>query len=145
MTLQAIRDGLYTTLTACGPYDAQQISTCSFDPLQATSSCAICFFPGTNSTFEQMTFGNAATDARHWSIDGAIYIKDNGDPLRLLSMAWKAHDDFFSTVKKDRSLNGTAADAFVTAMSYDPAVGVENGGAFWAIITWKLTAEEYDT
>lgn len=145
MTLQAIRDGLYTTLTACGPYDTTAVSACSFDPLEGLSACAIVFTPGTDTTIEQLTFGNqSGTDYARWSIMGSVYLKDTGDPRALLSKAWQAHDDFRATVAKDRSLNNSAANAQVVRFIFDPSAGVQAGGQYWAEIKWAIIAEEFE-
>ena len=37
MSLATIRNGLASTLTACGPWSANEISTCSLDPLESVS------------------------------------------------------------------------------------------------------------
>jgi len=143
MGLQDIRDGLARTLTACGPYVDAEISACDFGILESTSACAIVFTPGADTVFEAMTFGAAGVDAKSWSIDGAVYVKDTGDPLLFFGRVWQAHDDFFNTVKKDRSLNSTAKFGRVVSMSYNPDVGREAGGAFWGEIKFRVVAEEY--
>jgi hypothetical protein len=145
MSLQAIRNGLAATLTACGPYAAAEISTCAFDVLESSAACAVTFFAGKNTSLEEMTFGRGATDIRHWSIEGSVWIKDTGNVENLLAATWQAHDDLYGTLKKDRTLNGAARNAHVTGMSYDPETAYDAAGAIWQRIFWTLTADEYDS
>ena len=144
MSLEAIRNGLFTHLTTCGPFAANEISTCSFDPLEHVSGSAIVFLPGRDSRIEPDRLGsfNARNYHRYWKITGALYIKDTGDPQRLLSLVWQGHDDLFSTISKDDSLNGSACGAALTRLSFDPNVAVEMGGAVWAPVEWDVIAEE---
>ncbi len=144
MTLQAIRNGLYQTLTACGPYASTEVSTCAFDVLETTSACAIVFTPGTDTTFEPLTFGAASKDIRVWSIHGGVYVKDTGDPKLFFSRVWQAHDDLFATLKKDRTLNGAAQRGMLRSLAFNPNLGVEAAGAYWGVIDFQITAEEYD-
>lgn len=144
MSLQNIRNGLYQILTTCGPYAVSEVSTCAFDVLETTSACAIVFTPGGDTTFEPLTMGAGATDVRIWSIRGGVYVKDTGDPKLFYDRCWKAHDDLFSTVKKDRTLNGTAQRGMIRSMAFNPTLGVEAAGAYWGVIDFQLTAEEYD-
>ncbi len=144
MSLQAIRNGIFTTLTACGPYAANEISTCAFDVLESSSACAVTFFAGKNTTFEEMTFGKSATDIRHWSIEGSVWVKSTGNVENILAATWQAHDDLFNTLKKDRTMNGAARNAHVTSMSYDPETAYDAGGQVWQRIFWTLIADEYD-
>ena len=146
MTLQAIRNGLFGQLTACGPYAASEISTCSYGVLETAATCALVYLPGSDTSFEELAgTQTSGLDVMHWSIGGSVYIRDSGDPARLLSKAWQAHDDLWSTVKKDRSLGGTADNARLVSMAFDPKIGVEAGGAFWAEVRWKLRADELDS
>lgn len=146
MTLQAIRNAIFGQLTTCGPYAASEISTCSFDVLETTATCALVYMPGNDSNFEELA-GTATTglDEKHWSIAGGVYIRDSGDPKRVLSLAWQAHDDLWSTIRKDRSLGGVVSNARLEGMAFDPQVGVEGGGAFWAEVRWRLRADELDS
>ena len=143
MSIQNIRNGLYTTLTACGPWAASEISTCSFGVLETVNACAIVYLPGPTSTFDQLTFGrNNLNDQAAWGISGAVYIKHTGDDEQLLSRCWQAHDDIYATIKKDRTLNSAADNARVMQITFDKDVSIEAAGAMWAIIDFQIVADE---
>ena len=146
MSLQAIRNALYRQLTTCGPYAASEMSTCSYGVLETAATCALTFFPGNDSSFEEMA-GTATkgVDFKHWSIQGGIYIRDSGDYQRLLSLCWQAHDDLWDTIQKDRSLGGVVDNARLTSMAFDPKIGLQAGGAYWAEVRWRLRADELDS
>jgi len=141
VSLQNIRDGLYTTLYTWGPFAASEISTCAYDVLETANTCAIVFLPG-ETTFEPLTYGASATDQQTWGIDGEIYIKDTGDPKMLSARVWQAHDDFYDTVRKDRSLDGTAQFGRLTRMAFSPFL-FEAGGQGWARIEWTVEVLTY--
>ena len=80
---------------------------------------------------------------RFWDIAGRLYIKDTGDPKRLLSLVWQAHDDLYNTLSKDDTLAGAACAAQVTRFGYDMDTFAEHGGALWAVVEFGVTAEEF--
>jgi len=146
MTLQAIRNALYNQLVTCGPYAASEVSTCSFGVLETTATCALVFMPGTDSAFEEIAgTATAGLDYKHWSIGGSVYIRDSGDHQKLLNLVWQAHDDLWNTVQKDRSLGRSVDNARLVSMGFDPRLGLEAGGAYWAEVRWKLRADELDS
>lgn len=142
-TLQQIRDALREHLIAAGPYSRQEVSACSFDVLEGTSACAIVFLPGGNTTREELTFGSiGGQDQWTWSIAGSIYIKDTGDPARLLARVWQAHDDFKETLATARTLGDVVQNCNVTRLAFDPRAYIEAGGAEWAEVKWELRIED---
>lgn len=144
MSLQSIRNALFNHFATCGPYAVSEMSTCSFGVLETAATCALTFFPGTDSNFSELSGTELiGLDEKDWAIAGSVYIRDSGDAERLLSLAWQAHDDLFNTLSKDRSLAGAANNARLVRLSFDPRVGVNAGGAFWAEVRWTLRATEY--
>ena len=144
MSLADIREGLYYTLQVWGPWLASEISTCDFGILETATACAIVFMPSTDSSFEETGFGTSdSSDTNVWSIKGGLYIKDTGDPRALLNKVWLGPDDLRNTFRKDRRLNGTADNAVLMSMSFDPTIALEAGGALWAQVLWKIQAIEY--
>jgi len=141
MSLQDIREGLYTTLHTWGPFAASEMSACGYDVLETANACAIVFAPG-DSTFEPLTYGASAIDARAWGIDGEIYIKDTGNPCALLGKVWQVHDDLYDTLARDRFLSGTAQYARLTRMAFSPVL-FEAGGQGWARVEWTVIADEF--
>ena len=144
MSLQVIRNGTARTFSSCGPWLDAEISTCSFDPLEFTSSCAIVFLPGTDSRIEADRLARGPRNYhRYWKVAGTLYIKDTGDPKRLLSLVWQGHDDLFNTISKDDSLNGSACAAQLTRLSYNKNTFVSMHGHDWAVVDWDIVAEEF--
>ena len=144
MSLAAIRNGLFTTLTTCGPWDDTEVSTCDFGILESTSACAIVFMPG-NSTIEPNHVNNAPARGylRHWGIGGIGYLKDTGDPELVLARVWQFYDDLYNTVRKDDTLNGAAFSSMLTDITFDLTTGgVEVGGQFFMAVPWRIEAEE---
>ena len=113
--------------------------------LESVSGCAIVFLPGRDSRIEPHDLGsfNKRDYWRAWAISGTLYIKDVGDPQRLLSRAWQAHDDLYNTISKDDSLASTACAARLARLSFDKNVFVEMGGHLWAPVEWEVIADEF--
>ena len=141
--LQDIRDGLVYTLVTFGPYTAGEVSTCDFGIAETVSGCAVVLFPGAGTEFEPLTFGASGVDQATWSIEGAILVKETGDTPAFLARCWQAHDDFRDKLRKDRSLNDTAQFAHVAALSFNPELGREIGGAFFGEIRFRVRAWQY--
>jgi len=141
MSLQDIREGLYTTLHTWGPFAASEMSACGYDVLETANVCAIVFAPG-ESTFQPLTFGASAIDSGAWGIDGEIYIKDTGAPMALLGRVWQAHDDLRDTLERDRRLSNTVQYARLSRMAFSPVL-FEAGGQGWARVEWTIIAEEF--
>lgn len=144
MSLTAIRNGVYATLTACGPWSACNVSACCYDVLEATSGCAIVYLPG-DSQIEPLALGRnpARSYLRRWQIVGTLYVKDTGDPKRTLGNVWQAVDDLYNTFAKDDTLQGSAQSSYVTRITHAPGLFVEAGGALWAPVRWTVEAQEF--
>jgi hypothetical protein len=149
MSLASIRNGLYATLTACGPYAASEISTCGFGVLDVASVCAITYFPDQTSTIDPATFsvgmigaGGVSQHHRLWNIGGTVWIKADGDPAQVLAHLWQAHDDIYNTLIKDESLGGTALIATLRSLRTQFGVFWKVGGHTWKTVDWVLIAEE---
>ena len=145
MSLQAIRNGLVTTLAACGPWAASEISTCSFDVLEHASACAVVILPGPTSEIDPDRLGSAnrRNYLRRWNMTGTLYIRDTGDPVAVLSRTWQGHDDLFNTISKDDSLNGSACAARLLRINGMPGQFVEAGGHLWKPVEFIVEAEEF--
>ena len=145
MSIQAIRNGLFATLTACGPYAAAEISACSFDVLEATAACAITYFPNGISEIEPDRQGtyNSRNYYRTWRIGGTLWLRDTGDPQALLGRIWQGYDDLFNTLSKDDSLNGSACAARLASISTERDRFWEAGGHLWKPVEWTVIAEEF--
>ena len=145
MSLQAIRTGLMQTLTACGPWSTTEVSSCSFDPLEHVSACAIIIQPGPTSEIDPDRLGSAnrRNYLRRWNLTGTLYIRDTGDPVAVLSRTWQGHDDLFDTISKDDSLNGSACAARLLRINGMPGQFVEAGGHLWKPVEFIIEAEEF--
>jgi len=143
MSLASIRNGLVTTLTACGPWIAAEISTCDFGILDHVSGCAIVLLPG-ESPIEPLSFGGTPARGwrRLWGIKGEMYIKDTGNSASLLSSVWSGHDDLYNTLAKDDSFNDSCQMAALTRLSF-AGVGPDVAGQDWAVVRFEITAEEF--
>ncbi len=137
-----IRAGLYSVLTACGPYSAGEVSTCDFGILSGVSGCAIIYMPG-STRINPQAFGRnpARNDDRLWGIEGEIYVKDTGDPTGFIARCWQAPDDFFTTLNKDGTLAGAADDARITQMDY-VGEGRDTAGQLFGVIRFTIVAEK---
>jgi hypothetical protein len=146
MSITAIRNALFTHLTACGPWAAREISTCSFDVIESTNgACAITFFPEGPTQIEPLTYGrsNVVEDKVQWRIGGTLWLRDEGDPTRVLSRIWQGYDDLLTTLRKDNSLGGTAQAAFLVQISQRTMEFKSIGGHVWKPIDWVLLATEF--
>lgn len=144
MSLATIRNGVYGVLTACGPWQAAEVSACCYDVLEATSACAIVYLPG-ESQIEPLAAGRnpARTYLRRWQIAGVLYVKDTGDPKRTLGNVWQGVDDLYTTFAKDDTLQGSSQGAHVTRITHAAGAFVEAGGALWAQVRWTVEAQEF--
>ena len=146
MSLAAIRAGLYTTFTACGPYLGSEVSTCDFGGLESTGagSC-LTFFPDGNSPLEPISFGtcNVFNYKREWHIGGTVWLRDGGTPTKILNEIWLAYDDLFNTIKKDASLNNSCQGAYLAQIANQFGNFVKMGGQVWKPINFTVIAFEF--
>ena len=146
MSLATIRNGLFATLTACGPYAATEISTCSFDVLEHAAASCLTFFPDGTSLFEPETMGNPRMVHKTWLIGGKLYIQDTGDPTAVLSRIWQGYDDLQSTLAKDETFQGALGNngaGYLRSISNNFGRFIEAGGHLWKEIDWVVAAEEF--
>ena len=146
MSIASIRGGLYTHITTCGPWAANQVSTCSFDNLESTNgACAITFFPEGTTTIEPLTMGrsNVVEDKVDWRIGGTLWIRDTGDPTDVLNRIWLGYDDLLTTLRKDNSLGGTAQAAFLVSITQRTVDFRTAGGHLWKPVDWVVVAQEF--
>ena len=147
MSLATIRTGLYTTLTACGPYGQAEVSSCDFGILESISGCAVVFHPSGESELEPLTF--KATDGKvttliKWPISGEVYLRFGGDSQALLSRAWSALDDIRITLAKDVTLANSACFAYLKSIRYDIAEGYDLGGVEFGVVHFMIEAQDID-
>ena len=148
MSIVTVRNGLFATLVACGPYSATEISTCSFDVLESVAASALTFFPDGTSTFDPDTYGSRNTRHVHknWMIGGTLWIRDTGDPSAVLSRIWAGYDDLQTTLAKDESLGGAVGDngvAYLKSINNQLDRFRSAGGHVWKTVEWVLVAEEF--
>lgn len=145
MSLALIRAGLYTTLTACGPWSGSEVSTCDFGGLERMSGCCITLLPDGQSQITPDSFGtlNSRNYLRAWRIGGKLWIRDDGDPLSTLNRLWLAYDDLYNTLSKDDSLNGTAKAAHVEVIANQFGQFFKMGGQTWKPVDFVVVAEEF--
>ena len=144
MSLAAIRNGLFRTLTACGPFDENEISTCDFGILESTSGCGLMFLPGTTAiTPNRNNNAPARGYLRAWGINGEAFLKDTGDPELVMSRVWQVHDDLYNTISKDDTLNGAAFSSALTGFSFDiNTSGRDVNGQLFFVVGFGVLAEE---
>ena len=147
MSIASIRAGLYTLLSASGPYAASNISACSYDVIEATNAgCAIVFQPVGVSVIEPLAMGdyNSRAYQRNWRIGGTLYIRDTGDPTHILGRIWQGYDDLYNTISKDDSLNGTCQEAHLESITNRGVnVFVDMGGQLWKPVEFSVLATEF--
>ena len=141
MSLAAIRNGLYTHLTTCGPFGRTEISTCDFGILDGLSGSGILFLPGATAIIQE-TYGNQFV--RKWGINGQGFVKDTGDSVGTLSRIWQFHDDLYNTLIKDQSLGSASAQAaYLTGINFNVNNTVHYGGPIFFIVDWTMIVEEF--
>lgn len=146
MGIQTIRNGLYSLLTASGPYSAQNVSTCSFDVLESTNGgCALVFLPEGTSTIEPLANGGRNTRAylRKWRISGTLYIRDTGDQSALWGKVWQGYDDLYNTISKDDTLQSSACAAHISSITHRANEFVQPGGQLWKPMVFTVEAWEF--
>lgn len=142
MTLQAIRNGLYASMTASF-FSTAEVSTCDFGIMEKASASCVMLMPGVNSYIEPLTDGTTRMKRIYWDILGRGYIKFKGNPKDMLARAWQIHDDIYALVNADDTLGGMADAAMVKSFSFNPDVAVDMGGVSWGVVTFRITAEEF--
>lgn len=142
MGLVAIRNGLVATFTACGPFAANEISTCDFGIMESVSGSCIILSPKRVRP-EAMRAGTPPSRGykRTWTISGTLYIKWS-DPTRMLSQAWQGMDDIYNTISKDDTLQSSACAAQVSDISFDKRFTVRKDGNEYLPIEFEIEAEE---
>ena len=144
-TLATLKAGLYNTFTACGPYDAAQISTCDYGVIERSTGCAL-FFKPEEGSFEPITFGNTNNVSTKYGtirFEGECYIQFTGDVPVFLGSVWTAIDDLRTTIGKDDTLQSTACMAHLSEFEYRPDEGYEMGGKDWGVVHFKVTIQDF--
>lgn len=142
--IQGIQVGIYELLTASGPYHAGQVSSCSFDVLESTSTCAITYFLGRGSEFAPQSYdrgGQVANYAAQIMVEGTLWIKDTGQAEAVLGRTWKAPDDIIQTFAKDTTLGGRVSNCFIVAVDADVSQWTEAGQQLWMGIGWRARVD----
>jgi hypothetical protein len=145
MSLATVRAGLYTTLTACGPWSGCEVSTCDFGGLESNSGCCITFLPDGQSEIIPLSDGtfNSRHYTRAWRIGGTLWIRDNGTATVVLNKLWQSYDDLYNTLSKDDSLNGAAAESHVAIIANKFGQFVRIGGQQWKPVNFVVIAQEF--
>lgn len=139
--VQGIRVGIFELLTASGPYAARQVSSCSFDVLESSNTCAITYFLGRGTELAPQSYdqgGKVANYAGQIAVEGVLWIKDTGDAAALLSRTWKVPDDLIQTFAKDTTLGGRVSNCFLTGMDLDVSQDITAGDQVWQGFNWRL-------
>lgn len=142
--IATLRNGMFSTLTACGPYKAAQISTCDYGVVERSSGCAL-IFTFDEADFEPITYGanNQPTKFGVIRFNGECYLQFTGDGQAFLGKVWTAIDDIRNTFHKDDSLQGSACMAWASRFKYNPDEGYEMGGKDWGVVRFVLTIHDF--
>ncbi len=145
MSLAAIRAGLYTTLTACGPWAGSEVSTCDFGGRESNSGCCITLLPDGQSPIDPNSMGtfNKRNYTRAWRIGGKLWIRDTGTATVVLDKLWKSYDDIYNTLAKDDSLNGSAEESHVAVIANQFSQFFSMGGQKWKPVDFVVIAFEF--
>lgn len=139
-----IRQGIYNTLTACGPYGSNQVSSCDYGILQQNSGCAVIFHPLEEES-DVITYrgaGLTVTEEITMQIGVEVYIPFAGNSPQFNSLVWQARDDLKTTIRKDTSLQGSACFAWANKFSYDINEGYEMGHKDWGVVHAVITVKD---
>lgn len=140
MSLATIRSGLYTHLTASGPFLSTEVSSCSFDVLESSTACAITFFPEGTSEFERLTFDG--DERRRWRIGGTLWIRDLNQPENMLSRIWLAHDDLYTTFNKTTDLGDRQLNVKLATVSHRIDSFRDIGGHLYKPVDFVVLVDE---
>ena len=146
MSLVSVRNGLVTTLAACGPYLAKEISTCDFGIIAVSAGSAIIITPTGDSNIELATMGGNAVALNEypvWEITGEVYVAYRGDSPTFLSKIWSGIDDIRTTVGKDVTLAGQASFARITKFHFNINEAYDISGIDYGVFRFQLEAYDY--
>lgn len=146
MTIATARTGLYSTLTTCGPWTPQEVSSCDFGILEQSTGCAIVFTPTGESSIEPLTMSGTnvgITDYAFWNITGELYIRFTGATPPFLSKVWQGIDDIHATIKKDRTLQGNVQHARVKGFTYNINEGFDIGGEDFGVVRFTVEVQDF--
>lgn len=142
--VQGIQVGIFELLTASGPYYPRQVSSCSFDVLESSNTCAITYFLGRGSEFAPQSYdrgGQVANYAGQIMVEGTLWIKDTGQAEAVLGRTWRVPDDLIQTFAKDTTLGGRVSNCFLTAIDADVSQWTEAGQQLWMGIVWRVRVD----
>jgi len=141
VSIQSVRDGLITVLTAASAFDASQVSGCDYGILETSDSCAIMVMP-VGIASEPITFGAPRQRLVTWEIEIQAYVKDIGDTITVLSNVWTIADEVRGALDSDDTLDGSCKKSKITGAAQPKGSGggpemLDAGGATW--IPWYFT------
>lgn len=145
MSLATVRAGLYTHLTASGPWAAREVSSCSFDVLEAAAASAITFFPEGTTEIGSETFGTPGAiglNMRTWRIGGTLWIRDLNQPQDMLNRIWLAYDDLYTTFHKTDDLGDRQLNVGLISISHRIDNFRDIGGHLFKPVDWVVLAQE---
>ena len=145
MSITAIKTGLYTHLTTCGPWGTQEVSTCDFGIIEQASGCAIVLHPTGEHTIEPLTFrgtGKSTGKSIHWAFEGGLYIRFTGDPRTFLSRVYTGIDNIQTTLDKDDTLGVSTSQVSLTNIRYNVNEGYRMGDQDFGVVHFTLDCYE---
>ena len=149
MSLTTVRNAVYQLLTTCGPFGAQEVSTCDFGILSGVSGCAIIFHPDGDSLVEQLTFagnGRSGAQAITWNFRGNLFLRFNGNSPCMLGQIYQGVDDIQQTfAKSEKGVSTTASMLRLTGFNYNIDQGFEMDGVEFGLVTFLFQEEEIDS
>ena len=142
MSASTIIDATITMLQATSAFGSTGAGK-DYGILESTSgSCCIVQFKSLNNM--EQTFGNSLSQT-NWTFALSAYSKDLGDPRETLTRVTRITDIIMSTIRGDRTLQGTVQQ--VTAIRGErelpPGGAVANSGGTWLEVPFEIDCYEW--
>lgn len=142
--IATLRNGIYASLTTCGPYSSTQVSSCDYRAIEQSSGCAIIFhYEGED--IDPITFNGAdgtPTELINSTFGGECYIQFTGDTKKFLGDVYQARDDLKATFAKTYSLLGSACFAWVSRFKFNIDEGYNLGGRDWGLLEFTISVRD---
>lgn len=142
MSGSAIADALVTMLGAASAFGSEAVSKDDYACLERASGSAVMVQPEGFSNIV-LTFGAPTKKHVTWQIGLEVYVKDTGDPAKVLNRLWSVQDVIKGVIDSDDTALGTAKKVVLDRGTRPRDTYTEAGGATWLPYYMTILAEEF--